>query len=146
VPENLANEEIPEFLAVQKAIYISKKYPERIVIAADTVVIINDEILGKPKDKADAKRMLKLLSGKTHTVITGVAVWGKTTSSFSEISKCTFYQLTEKKIDEYISTGEPMDKAGAYGIQGKGALLVKSINGDFYNIMGLPIARLSRFL
>ncbi|GHU55643.1 Maf-like protein [Clostridia bacterium] len=147
----LATEDVPEFFAVQKALHIlrkhSQEYSHLTVIGADTIVVINGEILGKPKDITDAKRMLNLLSGKTHTVITGVAITvNGRVSSFSETAYCTFYPLTENEIDEYIATGEPLDKAGAYGIQGKGALLIKSIEGDYYSIMGLPVARISRLL
>lgn len=146
-PDILNIEEVPEYLAVQKALAVAQIYPNDTIIGADTVVIIENQILGKPRNDAEAFKMLKMLSGKTHTVITGVAVCDSgRTKSFSEKSHCTFYELTEAEINNYIATGEPRDKAGAYGIQGKGALLIKEIIGDYYNIMGLPIARLSRHL
>jgi septum formation protein len=116
------------------------------VIAADTIVALGDKVLGKPKDKEDAFNMLKALSGKKHSVYTGVTILyaakGKI-SMDSLLSKAdvSFYPLTEDEINDYISTGEPMDKAGAYGIQGMGAALVEGISGDFYTIVGLPVAR-----
>ena len=118
---------------------------ENLVISADTVVAVGDEILGKPVDKEDARRMISLLSGKVHQVYTGVTLSlnGKT-KTFSEKTDVEFFDLTEDEIEEYISSKEPYDKAGAYGIQGKAGLLVKGINGDYYNVVGFPIARLKR--
>ena len=142
----LSPEEAVKALARQKAESVSKKYPDKTVIGADTTVFCGETPLGKPKDTDDARRMLSMLSGKTHDVITAVAVarGGKTLKAFAEDTRVEFY--SEKEIKEYIETGEPMDKAGAYGIQGKGALIIKRINGDYYNVMGLPVARLSREL
>lgn len=117
------------------------------VISADTVVFIDGELLGKPKNAETAKEMLSRLSGRTHTVFTGVCIstpHGGTV--FAERTDVTFNELSSEDIEEYIATGEPFDKAGAYGIQGKGALLVKGINGDFYNVMGFPVARVFREL
>lgn len=133
-------------LAKQKAEYVSVKYPDKTVIGADTTVFCGNDPLGKPKDDKDAKRMLKTLSGRTHSVITAVAIakGGKVQKLFAEETRVEFYPVSENEIEEYISTGEPMDKAGAYGIQGKGALLIKGITGDYYNVMGLPVARLLR--
>ncbi len=144
----LSPEEAVKALAMQKAESVSKKYPDKTVIGADTTVFCGETPLGKPKDTDDARRMLSMLSGKTHDVITAVAVarGGKTLKAFAEETRVEFYTLSEKEIKEYIETGEPMDKAGAYGIQGKGALIIKRINGDYYNVMGLPVARLSREL
>ncbi len=118
---------------------------ENLIISADTVVAVDDEILGKPVDKEDARRMISLLSGKVHQVYTGVtlSLKGKT-KTFSEKTDVEFFDLTEEEIEEYISSKEPYDKAGAYGIQGKAGLLVKGINGDYYNVVGFPIARLKR--
>lgn len=118
---------------------------ENLIISADTVVAVDDEILGKPVDKEDARRMICLLSGKVHQVYTGVTLSlnGKT-KTFSEKTDVAFFDLTEDEIEEYISSSEPYDKAGAYGIQGKAGLLVKGINGDYYNVVGFPIARLKR--
>ena len=140
-------ESVPEILAVRKAAEVAKKYPNDTVIGCDTSVIIEGEILGKPKNENDAKRMLKLLSGKTHKVITGCAIFknGKSVS-FSETTEVTFYPLSDKEIKIYIATNEHCDKAGAYGIQGKGSLLVKGINGDYFNVVGLPVAKLNKVL
>lgn len=135
-------------LAEQKAAEIASAHPHDTVIGADTLVFCSDEILGKPADSADAKRMLTLLSGNTHTVITAVAIAqnGSVTKVFAEETKVEFFPLTDEEITAYIATGEPMDKAGAYGIQDKGALLVKGITGDYYNVMGLPVGKLYREL
>ncbi len=118
---------------------------ENLIISADTVVAVDNEILGKPVDKEDARRMISLLSGKVHQVYTGVTLsLNGRTKTFSEKTDVEFYDLTEKEIEEYINSSEPYDKAGAYGIQGKAGLLVKGINGDYYNVVGFPIARLKR--
>ncbi len=130
-----------------------KKMPDvptdSIVIGADTVVAYDGIILGKPKDDINAFNMLKMLSGNTHEVYTGVTLTyldGRAPVTFSERTEVTFYELTDKEIEDYISTTEPMDKAGSYGIQGYGATLVEKIHGDYFNIVGLPIARLARML
>ncbi len=147
IPQNISAEKSAEFLAVKKASHISEKFPESIVIGSDTTVIINDRILGKPSDDADAERMLRMLSGNVHKVITGVCIsCGNIRESFSCVTEVEFYPLDKKDIDGYIATGETADKAGAYGIQGKGCLLVKTINGDYFNVVGLPISELKRRL
>lgn len=147
VPAELVPAKQPEFLSRLKAEDIALKYPKATVIGADTSVIIGERVMGKPKDKKDAKEMLELLSGNTHSVITGCCIiCGEKSVSFSVETKVTFYELSEQEINEYLQTGEPYDKAGAYGIQGKGALLVKEISGDYFNVVGLPIAELSRHL
>lgn len=147
LPEWVAAEKSAEYLAVKKAEHIAAMYPESVVIGSDTVVISGGEILGKPTDKADAERMLKMLSGKVHRVITGVCIaCGEKIRSFSQETKVKFYPLTEKEIRDYIATGDPMDKAGAYGIQSAGCVLVEGIEGDFFTVMGLPAARLKREL
>lgn len=134
-------------LAKQKALEIAASHPDDIVIGSDTVVAAEGEILGKPKDKEDAYRMLSLLSGTIHSVFTGVAVVKNgEIHSFTEETKVKFFNLSEKEITDYIATGEPFDKAGAYGIQEFGALLVEGIDGDYYNVMGLPSGRLYRLL
>ena len=120
---------------------------EPLLLAADTLVFLDDAILGKPKDEADALRMLLLLQGRSHTVRTGVSVaWGEREACFSVSTEVFFLPASEEELWSYIRTGEPMDKAGAYGIQGRGALLIERIDGDFYNVMGLPIARLAAVL
>lgn len=112
-------------------------------LSADTVVVFGGEILGKPKDESEAVEILKRLSGSWHTVITGFSLFigGRVVSSFEE-SKVKFKRLTKEEISWYVSTGEPLDKAGAYGVQGKGALLIERIEGDFFNVMGLPISKI----
>lgn len=140
-------ESVPEMLAVRKAAAIADRHPEDTVIGCDTSVIVDGEILGKPTDCENAKRMLKLLSGTTHQVITGCAIFKNGRSlSFSETTDVTFYTLSDAEIDAYVSTGEPMDKAGAYGIQEYGSLLVKKINGDYFNVVGLPVGKLNKVL
>lgn len=144
LPPNL----LVQALAKQKAAEVAASHPHDTVIGADTLVFFNNEIMGKPLDAADAKRMLTLLSANAHTVITAVAIAqnGMVTKLFAEETKVEFFPLTDEEITSYIATGEPMDKAGAYGIQDKGALLVKGIAGDYYNVMGLPVGRLYREL
>lgn len=148
IPEGTSPEEAVLLLSRQKATEIYLKYINETVIAADTVVTIDGKILGKPQNEQDAAEMLRMLSGCVHSVFTGVCVMfadGRS-ESFAEETAVEFYPLSDEEIAAYIATGEPMDKAGAYGIQERGALLVKRIEGDFYNVMGLPIARLSRIL
>lgn len=134
-------------LAAQKALAVARDCPDDLVIGADTVVVFDGEILGKPADTADAARMLHRLSGQTHAVYTGVClVRGGKTETFFEQTQVTFYPLTDEQIASYIATGEPMDKAGAYGIQGRGCTLVRGICGDYFNVVGLPVAALCRRL
>lgn len=115
-----------------------------VVIGADTVVAIDGKILGKPSDNENARQMLKMLSGKTHSVFTGVTIiTPDIKKSFFNETKVKFFELSDKDIDEYISTGECADKAGAYGIQGKGCLLVEKIEGDYFNVVGLPVSKLN---
>lgn len=134
----------PEYLSALKAEEVARKYPDDIVIGCDTAVFFQGKMLGKPKDEKDAENMLLSLSGKRHEVISGVTVIrGEKKVSFSERTKVYFRKLSEKEILEYIKTGESMDKAGAYGIQGQGALFVKKINGDYFNVVGFPISKLS---
>lgn len=138
----------PEYLALKKSRHIFEHgHMNDTVIGCDTGVFIDGIMLGKPEDEEQAKKMLKLLSGRTHKVITGCSIFHKGTNiSFSETTLVEFYPLTDKEIDDYVATGEPMDKAGAYGIQGKGAALVKGINGDYYNVVGLPVGTLNQRL
>ena len=121
--------------------------PEDVVIAADTIVVCSGQILGKPKDEADAFRMLRLLSGRDHQVMTGLTVLrGTDCQVCTEVTDLHFRELSDKEINRYIRTGEPMDKAGSYGIQGGGALFAEKIVGDYYNVMGLPVCRLYEIL
>lgn len=147
VPDGIDAFAVPEYLARMKAAHVAAMYPSDVVIGSDTVVIADGDILGKPSDEDDARRMLRMLSGKVHTVVTGCAVvCGGRAESFSERTEVEFYTLTDAEIDRYVATGEPLDKAGAYGIQGKGCLLVRGIVGDYYNVMGLPVGRLYRMI
>ena len=113
------------------------------VIAADTIVVCEGKVLGKPKDEADAKAMLRLLSGRDHQVMTGCTVLcGGKAETFTEVTDLHFRELGEREIERYVASGEPMDKAGAYGIQGGAALFCDRMVGDYYNVMGLPVCRL----
>lgn len=135
-------------LSLAKAREVAAKCPEtELILAADTIVLLDGQIMGKPADKQDAFRMLSELSGRTHTVFTGVTVMlgGRVLSDF-ERTQVRFREMTEREILAYIDSGEPMDKAGAYGAQGIGALFVEGIEGDFFNVMGLPLCRLSKML
>lgn len=140
--------QLVEELARQKALEVSAEAEaDDVVVAADTVVAIDGKVLGKPHDKVHAAQMLSALSGREHTVYTGVAVKrGEKLLVEHEATQVRFRPLTEREIDLYIQTGEPMDKAGSYGIQGYGALLVEGIRGDYFNVVGLPICRLGRML
>ena len=165
LPDGIGAREAVEYLSKIKneaSLRLTEK--ENLVISADTVVAVEDEILGKPIDKEDARRMISLLSGKVHQVYTGVTLsLNGNVKTFSEKTDVEFFSLTEAEIEEYISSSEPYDKAygriwntdgdiqpdwydkaGAYGIQGKAGLLVKGINGDYYNVVGFPVARLKR--
>lgn len=132
-----------------KALDVASKISEGIVIAADTMVVLGKKILGKPKNKKEARKMLQNLSGKEHRVITGLVVVDAKTKKIMQdvvITKVKFRKLNKNLIEKYIITGEPLDKAGAYGIQGKGALLVESIKGDYFNVVGLPLNTLNQLL
>ncbi|MDO4315036.1 MAG: Maf family protein [Oscillospiraceae bacterium] len=147
-PDGLTPREIVEYISREKADAAMKLCSDgEIVITADTMVFLDDQRLGKPADEDDALRMLTALQGRHHTVCTGVTVrQGGRSITESESTEVYFRPATEAELRGYIATGEPMDKAGAYGVQGKGALLVERLNGDFFNVMGLPVLRLSRML
>ena len=144
----------PNLSAAEAVAQVSRRKAEAVtrgvddvVIAADTIVVCADEILGKPKDTTDAGRMLHLLSGRDHQVMTGMTLLrGKTCLTHTEITDIHFRQLSDREIDAYIRTGEPMDKAGSYGIQGGAALFADRMVGDYYNVMGLPVCRLGQLL
>lgn len=120
---------------------------DAVVIAADTIVVCDGVILGKPADREDACRMLRMLSGKAHQVMTGMTVlYGDQIHTCTEVTDVYFRQLSEKEISRYVDSGEPMDKAGAYGIQGGAALFAEKLCGDYYNVMGLPVCRLTQVL
>lgn len=153
VDEQVIDGETPEGYAVRvardKARVAARKAGAGLVIAADTIVVLDGAILGKPADDRDAKRMLSLLSGRHHQVMTGLAILdaatGRTESNLS-VSSVWFRPLTPSEISAYVATGEPRDKAGAYGIQGRGALLVERIEGCYFNIVGLPLSLLNDML
>jgi septum formation protein len=136
-----------ERLARTKASTIAGRHPSAVVVGADTIVIVDGDVLGKPADGADAARMLRRLSGRTHVVQTAVAVArGDAIASCVETVTVTFRELDDKTIAEYVETGEPLDKAGAYGIQGYGAVLVHRIDGDYFSVMGLGLGAVTVLL
>jgi septum formation protein len=151
IDESLRNGERPvehvERLAREKGAAIADRFPNSLVIAADTIVVIDGEVLGKPRDAAEARAMLHRLAGRTHVVFTAVAasLHGRLESAVEEVS-VTFLPISDSTIANYVATGEPMDKAGSYGIQGYGATIVQRIDGDFFTVMGLPLARLVALL
>ena len=147
-PEGLTPPEVVSYISREKAEAAVKLCgPEDIVITADTMVFLDDQRLGKPRDEAHALEMLTALQGRKHTVCTGVSVCrGAKRLTETESTDVFFRPATEAQLRRYIATGEPMDKAGAYGVQGRGALLVERLEGDFFNVMGLPVLRLARML
>ncbi|HEX5970937.1 MAG TPA: Maf family protein [Gemmatimonadaceae bacterium] len=136
-----------ERLAREKVAAVAAREPKALVIGSDTIVILDSEVLGKPNDEAEARATLARLSGRSHTVMTAVAVrWnGEERSAVEEVG-VTFHPLSAEQIAEYVATREPMDKAGAYGIQGYGATIVARVDGDYFAVMGLPLQRLVRLL
>jgi septum formation protein len=147
IDETIRHRETPrrhaERLAREKASAVATRDPNLITIGADTIVVTSRKVLGKPADARQAAAMLKQLSGREHTVVTAVAVSrGKKLRSAIEEVRVKFRKLRDDEIEAYIATGEPMDKAGAYGIQGYGATIVESVDGDYFAVMGLPLARL----
>ncbi len=140
-------EENVKYLAKIKAEAVAKEYKSEWIIGADTMVCLRNHILGKPKNEAEAEKMLQLLSGEKHRVITGVAlIKENTVINFCETTYVQMKVLSIQEIKQYIATGEPMDKAGAYGIQGKGAVFIEGIQGDYYNVVGLPIHQIYKRL
>jgi septum formation protein len=147
LPEGAAPARAAAELAGRKAAAAAAKWPDALVIAADTLVIVEGRILGKPADEREAAEMLRLLRGREHTVATGVCVafLGRRFSA-CELTKVRFDSMTDGDIDNYVRTGEPMDKAGAYGIQGRAGVFISGIEGCWYNVMGLPLATLRKLL
>ncbi|MFL5607897.1 MAG: Maf family protein [Gemmatimonadaceae bacterium] len=136
-----------ERLAREKAGVVASRHPDALVIGSDTIVVVDGDVLGKPRDEAHAAEMLSRLSGRPHVVMTAVAVqWRGVERSAVEEVGVTFHALTPDDIRAYIATGEPMDKAGAYGIQGYGATIVQRVDGDYFAVMGLPLQRLVRLM
>lgn len=147
VDENTLLEIAIEKVSLAKAQDVAKRYPDALVLGSDTVVAIGGDVLGKPKDREDCVRMLKKLSGRTHTVVTGFAfVSAEETYVSSEKTEVTFAKLSKEEIERYADTEEPYDKAGAYAIQGKSAVFVKGIKGDVYTVIGLPLQRVYQYL
>lgn len=147
IDKDLKPAEIVSELSFRKAKKAGNKYPDSYVIGSDTVVVYKGTVLGKPADRETARKMLFSLSGCTHSVYTGVSVvFGKSVKTFYEKTDVTFWDLSNEEIERYLDSGEPFDKAGGYGIQGQGGLFVKSIHGDFYSVVGLPISRLYQVL
>ena len=147
INESLSPEETVKELARRKAQYILERYPDKVVFGCDTVVAVDAVILGKPENDEDAFRMLKKLSGRSHRVSTGVCVISSEKEiCFSQTTQVIFYELSDETIKSYIATGECSDKAGSYGIQGYGSVLVKEIRGDYFSVMGLPASEASRAL
>ncbi|MBQ3135588.1 MAG: septum formation inhibitor Maf [Oscillospiraceae bacterium] len=147
-PAGLSPARLVEYLSADKARQVAGHFaPEDIIIAADTVVSVDDRVLGKPHSRQQAVEMLALLSGRSHAVYTGVTVCrGAEIRTEHECTRVRFRPLTPAEMEAYVNTGEPMDKAGGYGIQGFGCLLVEGIEGDYYNVMGLPVCRLGQML
>ena len=145
------DENLPPFDEVARVSRLKAEATPRgeddIVIAADTIVVVEGKVLGKPGSADHAKAMLRLLSGRDHQVMTGVTVLrGEKRVSFTEVTDLHFRELTDREIEAYVATGEPMDKAGAYGIQGGAALFCEKMHGDYYNVMGLPVCKLGMIL
>ncbi len=145
VPNGMPVDIVPSYLADCKASLAAANYPEDLVIGCDTIVVLGDVIMGKPRDREDARHMLTALSGETHRVLTGVSLhYRGHRTCFTKETLVTFLPLTSATIEWYLATNEPFDKAGAYGIQGKGTLLVEGIEGDFFNVVGLPVSALKQ--
>ena len=147
IKDSLTPSETVEELAKRKALAVWDKNKDAVVFGCDTVVAIDGKILGKPKDDDEAFSMIKMLSGRAHTVSTGVCICAENKISvFSNITEVEFYELSDETIRSYIATGEGRDKAGSYGIQGYGCVLIKEIKGDYFSVMGLPVSQSARVL
>lgn len=149
VPGHNSPEQVVKELSLRKAMAVAKERMEGLVIGSDTIVVHNQQILGKPQDDADAFRMLLDLQGKTHEVYTGLAVVNAATQEYKlgyQATKVTMCSLSEERIKQYINSQEPLDKAGAYAIQGLGATLIENIEGDYFTVVGLPLRLTAQFL
>ena len=145
--EKLSIEDAVAEVCRRKAEAIAKDHPDDTVISADTIVVVDDVVLGKPQDAEDAKKMLRSLSGRSHTVMTAFCVWQKgSAQTHVEKTHLRFKPLSEGEIAAYVATGSPLDKAGAYGIQDQAAIFVEAMDGDYYNVMGLPLCSLVKVL
>ena len=146
IPESISAENAAEYLSVKKALAAVSDNKE-LIIGCDTAVVIDNQILGNPSSEEECRYMLTQLSGRTHTVFTGISmIYGGSRHSYTTATDVVFYNISENEISEYIKTGEPFDKAGGYGIQGKGSLFVRKIHGDYFNVVGLPVSSLKREL
>lgn len=150
IPEkSTAPQELVTKLALHKAADVARKLEQGLIIGADTLVVLGDTIFGKPSGPEEAVKMISILNGKIHSVYTGIAMVqvpsGQTEVGYSE-TKVKFRTLSKEEIQSYVATGEPLDKAGAYGIQGKGGVLVEGIEGCYFNVMGLPLSKLAEML
>lgn len=147
LPDGIKACDAAEYLARVKAAKAHEMFPNDLVIGCDTTVVCNDKVLGKPADKEQAREFMKMLSCNIHAVFTGCCIMYKDKSCWFKVGTDVFFnKLADEEIEAYISTDEPYDKAGGYGIQGRGALLVNRIDGDFYNVVGLPVSRLNEVL
>ncbi len=149
VDTSLEVREVVRRLSREKAEGVARKHRNAVIIAADTIVLMGDKILGKPHSQAEAKKMLRTLSGKSHIVITGFTIIdtaGKRILSKAVETKVYIRELNPKEIDAYVESGEPLDKAGAYGIQGLGSVIVEKVEGDYFNVVGLPLSALAESL
>lgn len=147
IKEGLSFIEVVQDIAVQKAMHIAEEHPDSTVLGFDTLVIFEEEALGKPKSREEAFDMLKRLQGSTHTVLTGCALvcCDEVETIYGE-ADVTFFPMSDQEINEYLDTEEPFDKAGSYGIQGYGSRYIKKVNGDYYSVMGVPVAKLYQLL
>lgn len=144
LPDNIAPENAAGYLSALKAKAAAEQFPEDIIIGCDTTVICGNHILGKPEDKSQCRNFIRQLSGNSHKVITGCTlICGDYSKTFSVLTEVFFRNLSDDEIEEYISSDEPYDKAGGYAVQGKGALLIEKICGDYFNVVGLPVSRLN---
>lgn len=149
VDQKLTPKQLVKKLSFQKAKSVAARYADAIIIAADSVVVAGNVLFGKPRDAHHAKIILKKLSGRNHTIITGITVWDTATGKIftdAEESIVHMRKLSKKEIDAYVVTGEPLDKAGAYGIQEKGGVFIDKVIGDYFNVVGLPISLLTTYL
>ena len=147
IPSNCKKQNVPMHLAKQKAVDVFKRHEDDIVIGADTIVLVNDEILGKPKDEEDVRRMITMLSNNTHEVITGVCIKTKEScKTFKVVTKVTFKEMSSQEIDDYCKLTTIYDKAGAYAIQEEAGQYITSIEGDYNNVVGLPVDALKKYL
>ncbi|MBP3443052.1 MAG: septum formation inhibitor Maf [Clostridia bacterium] len=147
IDEGLSADGVVMSLALQKAQAVAAENPDSVIIGADTVVVLDGKILGKPESEENAVEMLTALSGRSHTVYTGVAIIkGDKVKNFCEATQVEFYDLTKEEIEAYVATKDCMDKAGAYGIQTNGCVLIRKIDGDYFNVVGLPVSKVYREL